>query len=118
SGRVVLDGIDMTNGSSRQFSQAGEGHIPEDRLGVGLVRSAQVRDNAVLRHYRKPELSGKLSLRRGPISEFARRLVAAARVQTQSITDPVGYLSGGNQQRLIAGREALLADRVFVAAQP
>jgi general nucleoside transport system ATP-binding protein len=118
SGRVSIEGVDNTNSAPRRFVQAGVGHIPEDRLGVGLVRSAQVRDNAVLRNYWKPEHSGRLALRRGRISEFARRLVEAARVQTRSIYSPAGHLSGGNQQRLIAGREALVAERVFIANQP
>src|SRR6266545_3202503 len=80
SGRVSIEGVDNTNSAPRRFAQAGVGHIPEDRLGVGLVR--------------------------------------AARVQTRSIYSPAGHLSGGNQQRLIAGREALVAERVFIAHQP
>lgn len=118
SGRILIDGVDLTDASPRRFAQAGVGHIPEDRLGVGLVPSAQVRDNAVLHQYWQPELSGRVSLKRGPISEFATRLVSSARVQTRSIHSPVGHLSGGNQQRLIAGREALVASRVFIAAHP
>jgi len=117
-GRVVVDGADLTRSSSRRIADAGVGHIPEDRLGVGLVRTAQVRDNAVLRNYWSPENSGRITLRRGRIAEFARKLVDAARVQTPSIHSPAGYLSGGNQQRLIAGREALVAKRVFIANQP
>jgi simple sugar transport system ATP-binding protein len=118
SGSVRIRGADLTNASPRRFAEAGVGEIPEDRTGVGLVPSAQIRDNAVLRHYRRPELSGGVALRRGAIGNFARRLVATAKVQTRSITTPVGHLSGGNQQRLIASREAMLADRLFVAAQP
>ncbi|MGQ0670349.1 MAG: ABC transporter ATP-binding protein [Actinomycetota bacterium] len=118
AGRVVIDGVDLTSAAPRRFADAGVGYIPEDRLGVGLVGPAQVRDNAVLRHYRRPELSGKAALRRGSILDFAKKLVSSARVQTRSIHAPAGHLSGGNQQRLVAGREAMLADRVFIASQP
>ncbi len=118
AGRVRVGGVDLTGAPPRRFVDAGLGHIPEDRVGVGLVRSAQVRDNAVLRHYRQSELSSRVALKRGPIAEFARRLVGSARVQTRTIHSPVGHLSGGNQQRLIAGREAWVARRVFVASQP
>jgi general nucleoside transport system ATP-binding protein len=117
-GRVLVDGVDVTNRSPRRLIEAGVGHIPEDRLGVGLVRSAPVRNNAVLRHYRGSDLSSRIVLRREAVVDFARRLVSSARVQTRSIESPVGHLSGGNQQRLLAGREALLAGRVFVAAHP
>jgi general nucleoside transport system ATP-binding protein len=118
SGTVRIGDADLTTAPPRRFAEAGVGQIPEDRMGVGLVPSAPVRDNAVLRHYRRPELSGRLVRRTGAIADFARRLVASARVQTRSITAPAAHLSGGNQQRLIAGREAMLADNVFVAAHP
>jgi simple sugar transport system ATP-binding protein len=118
SGTIRIDRTDVTDQSPRSFAEAHVGHIPEDRLGVALVRSAQVRDNAVLRQYRRPEFSTWYALRHGSIAEFARRLVAAARVQTPGIDTPTGFLSGGNQQRLVAGREAGVASRVFIASQP
>jgi simple sugar transport system ATP-binding protein len=118
SGRILIRGADLTHGSARRYSETGVGHIPEDRIGRGLVRSAQVRDNAILREYRTHDLSGHVSLRRGRVAEFARTLVTAARVQTQSIHSLVGHLSGGNQQRLLAGREAMIARQVFVAVHP
>jgi ABC-type uncharacterized transport system ATPase subunit len=118
AGQIRIGGEDLTGSSPRQFAMTGVGHIPEDRLGVGLVRSAQVRDNAILRSYRRPEFSGRVALHRGSIADFARRLVKSARVQTRSIQSPVGHLSGGNQQRLIAGREALLAQHLFIASHP
>jgi ABC-type uncharacterized transport system ATPase subunit len=118
SGTIRIDGTDVTDQSPRRFVEAHVGHIPEDRLGVALVRSALVRDNAVLRQYRRPEFSTWYALRHGSIAEFARRLVAAARVQTPGIGTPTGFLSGGNQQRLVAGREAGVASRAFIASQP
>ncbi|MFN8233148.1 MAG: ABC transporter ATP-binding protein [Actinomycetota bacterium] len=118
SGRVRIDGRDLTNQPPRRFIEAQVGHIPEDRIGTGLVRSAVVRDNAVLRQYRRSEYSSWFGMRHGAIAEFAQRLVEAARVQTPGIDVPVGFLSGGNQQRLVAGREAGMAGRVFVASQP
>ncbi len=118
SGRITVDGVDITNASPRRVAAAGVGYIPEDRVGVGLVGAASVRDNAVLRHYRTPALSTGLAIKRGAVGAFARALVERARLQTRSIEAPAGMLSGGNQQRLVAHREAMLAERVFVAAHP
>ena len=50
--------------------------------------------------------------------DFAKKLVEAGRVQTRSIFATAGQMSGGNQQRLAARREALVADRVLIAAHP
>ncbi len=117
-GDVIISGQRLTNVSPRRFADAGVGNIPEDRIGTGLVRSAPVRDNAVLRHYRSPELSGSLVLKRPAIFAFARRLVEKGRVQTPSLLSMTSILSGGNQQRLIVHREALVARTAFVAVHP
>jgi len=94
------------------------GHIPEDRIGMGMVLPASVEDNAVLRHYRREDFSTGIGLDRGAVTAFAERLVNVGRVQTRSLDATVGELSGGNQQRLIAHREAAVADRVMIASQP
>jgi ABC-type uncharacterized transport system ATPase subunit len=117
-GDVIVSGQRLTNASPRRFAEVGVGNIPEDRIGTGLVRSASVRDNAVLRHYRDAELSGSLVLKRPAIMEFARRLVARARVQTPSLLSMTSILSGGNQQRLIVHREAQVAKAAFIAVHP
>ncbi len=118
TGTVVVETVDLTNASVRNITAAGVGHIPEDRIGVGMVSSAPVKDNAVLRHYRTDELSAGKQLKRTAVVRFAERLVAAARVQTRSVHTPAGQMSGGNQQRLVAHREALVGQRLLVAAHP
>jgi simple sugar transport system ATP-binding protein len=118
SGDVYVRGQRLTNGSARRFAEAGVGSIPEDRIGVAMVRSASVKDNAVLRHYRTASLSGRLVLKRPAITEFATNLVERGRVQTPGINSPISILSGGNQQRLVAHREAMLGETAFIAAHP
>ena len=118
AGEVVVSGQRLTDAGPRRFAAVGVGNIPEDRIGTGLVRSAPVRDNAILRHYRNPELSGRIALKRTATVEFARRLVERARVRTPSLLSVTSILSGGNQQRLIVHREALVATSAFVAMHP
>ncbi|MCB0998019.1 MAG: ABC transporter ATP-binding protein [Acidimicrobiales bacterium] len=118
AGTITIDGVDVSAASTRRIADLGVGHIPEDRIGVGMVASAPVKDNAILRHYRSDELSSKQFLRRDRILAFATSIVEAGRVQTRSVHMPAGQMSGGNQQRLVARRESLLADRLLVAAHP
>ena len=118
SGRIAINGQDVTRASTRAIAEMGVGHVPEDRIGVGMASSASVKDNAVLRHYRRPELSSGWRLRRHHVIDFAERLVASARVQTRSVDMPAGQMSGGNQQRLVARREAMVAENLLIAAHP
>ncbi|MFV2039630.1 MAG: ATP-binding cassette domain-containing protein, partial [Acidimicrobiales bacterium] len=118
SGSIRVGGEEITNASVRRVTNLGVGHIPEDRIGVGMVASAPVKDNAVLHNYWGDELCHGITLSRQGVIDFAEKLVEAARVQTRSVFATAGQMSGGNQQRLVARREALVADRVLIAAHP
>jgi simple sugar transport system ATP-binding protein len=118
SGSVTLDGADLASLSVRAVTDIGVGHIPEDRIGMGMVLSAPVKDNAVLHNYWTEQFSQGLTLDRQGVINFAKQLVETARVQTRSVFSTAGQMSGGNQQRLVARREALAADRLLVAAHP
>ena len=118
SGTITIDGSDVANGSVRATTDLGVGHIPEDRIGVGMVGSAAVKDNAVLRNYWTDELSSGFTLSRQGVIDYATRLVEAARVQTRSVFATAGQMSGGNQQRLVARREAMVAERLLIAVHP
>jgi simple sugar transport system ATP-binding protein len=98
--------------------QRGIGSIPEDRMGHGLVGAASTLRNAVIREYRTRELSDGLWLKWAGIRDYAARVVREGRVQVRDMAASVGQLSGGNQQRLLAKREALVADRFLLAVHP
>jgi simple sugar transport system ATP-binding protein len=97
---------------------AGIAYIPEDRLETGVVGSASIWHNAVLREYRRPPVCRGILLRRRRAEQFARRLLEEARVAAPDVQMPTSRLSGGNVQRLLVTREARVATRALVAANP
>ena len=117
-GHVLLDGHPVSRPTARLFADRGIGHIPEDRLRTALAADLSLRENAVLREYRRRPGS------RGPVpgaartGALARRIIAAAGVVCRDPSMPVRNLSGGNQQRLVAERERRIARRALVAAYP
>ncbi len=117
-GTLLLDGTDLTHKPPHAFVQAGIGHIPEDRLGMGLVPSMTIVDNAILREYKQPPVSRGLRIDAQAASRFARELVERADVRTPGVKTPIKHLSGGNQQRLLAGRETHAASRLLIAVHP
>ncbi len=117
-GSLAIDGVDLTNATPTRLLRAGVGHIPEDRLGTGLVRDASVTHNAVLREYRDPPISRGLRIDGREAGKFARALVQLADVRVPTVRVLVRNLSGGNQQRLLAGRETRIASRLLVAVHP
>lgn len=117
-GAVILDGVDLTRASPISFASAGVGHIPEDRIGMGLVPSASVTHNAILREYREPPICRGFRLDNQEATRFAGVLVEEADVRVPNVRVPVRHLSGGNQQRLLARREGRIASRLLIAVHP
>ena len=72
----------------------------------------------MLRNYWGDELSRGITLNRHGVIEFAKRLVEAGRCPDALGVRDRGQMSGGNQQRLVARREALVADRLLDRGAP
>lgn len=119
SGTVKIGEADLTGTDAHGFIQAGVSHIPADRHVRGLVMGFSVRENAILGRHREKRFSPTpfWQLQRA-VTRFSREIVDAFGVQTPSVYTRVSNLSGGNQQRLIIGREVTKAPHIIIAAQP
>ena len=118
SGRIVLDGVDITHTSARDVLDTGVGHIPEDRHRRGLVLAFSLTENFALHAYRTAPNSRHGFLQLGKMLERAKRLLTEFDVRGGSPTTPAGALSGGNQQKVVLAREIDSNPKVLIAAQP
>ncbi|MGC9530531.1 MAG: ABC transporter ATP-binding protein [Candidatus Bipolaricaulaceae bacterium] len=118
-GRVRLGEEDLTGATPARLSAAGLVHIPEDRHLRGLILPFTVEENAILGwHRRRPFAVGPWGQSRRAIARHARRIVDSFSVAVSSPRTSAQTLSGGNQQRLILGRELSREPQVVVAMQP
>ena len=118
-GRVLIDGKDVTNWPPGRLYREGLSHIPEDRRALGLVLEMSVAENSVLgihRWNRFTAVLGRLVYRE--VYRHAESIVKRFEVVAPSLDAPAKHLSGGNQQKLVAGRELSKNPSVIVAAQP
>ncbi|RBY77742.1 heme ABC transporter ATP-binding protein [Geodermatophilus sp. TF02-6] len=118
SGAVLLGGEDVTAWSTRARREAGVGFIPEDRHRQGMLLDAPLWENRILGHQtRPPAVKGPFIDRRGARADTARIMrdydVRAPGPDTLAVA-----LSGGNQQKLIVGREMSARPRLLLAAHP
>jgi ABC-type uncharacterized transport system ATPase subunit len=117
-GTVTLAGEDITRWSTRRRREAGCGFIPEDRQRHGLLVGSSLWENRILGHQtRPPNRSGPLINRAGARAD-TRRIVTEYDVRTPSIDVLASALSGGNQQKLIVGREMSGEPKLLIAAHP
>jgi simple sugar transport system ATP-binding protein len=118
SGRIVVDGHDITHASAKEALDAGIGHIPEDRHRRGLVLPFSLTENIALHGYRSAPNSRRGFLNLGAMVERARRLLKEFDVRGGQPSTPAGALSGGNQQKVVLAREIDGDPKVLIAAQP
>lgn len=117
-GRIELEGRDITEVSRRDLVERSLAHVPEDRRTDGIVGSAPLHHNFVLGLHRWGDFQKRGWVRRRRIGEHARQLKSGFGVRAESIDQPIESLSGGNQQRVIMGRELHKRPRLIVAAGP
>ena len=118
SGTVVLGDDDMTGWTTRRRREAGIGYIPEDRSRHGLLLDAPLWENRMLGHQTQPPNVKGILIDAAGAKADTRRIVAAYDVRTPSIDVTAAALSGGNQQKLIVGREMSGEPRLLIAAHP
>ncbi|MFW6694702.1 ABC transporter ATP-binding protein [Streptomyces sp. MAR4 CNX-425] len=117
-GSVVLDGADISHAPTRRRREGGIGYIPEDRQRHGLLLEAPLWENRILGHTtERPNSRGVLIDTAGARKDTAR-IVEEYDVRTPGIDVTAGSLSGGNQQKLIVGREMSHRPKLLIAAHP
>jgi simple sugar transport system ATP-binding protein len=119
SGTISVKGVVTTSLDTSKILEKSVGHIPEDRLAQGLVMDFSISDNSVLGIVQKDEFSSRSGLIYvDKVRRFAENVVHAFGIVTNSVSMPAKNLSGGNQQKLIAGRELSRDPDLLIAAQP
>ncbi len=118
SGRIVINGQEVTGRPPRAITEAGSAHVPEDRQRDGMVGSYTVADNLVLNTYYRPPFARGIVRDEQQVAQFAQRLVEQFDIRTPSIYALASTLSGGNQQKMIVAREFSRPVALLIAAQP
>ncbi|MFS0574167.1 ABC transporter ATP-binding protein [Sporosarcina sp. 179-K 3D1 HS] len=118
SGKVFLDSVDVTGKKPREITETGMGHIPQDRHKHGLVLDFSVGYNAALQTYYKKPFSKNGIMDYKVISQKANDIISTFDVRTQGEHELARALSGGNQQKLIIGREVDRDPELLIAALP
>ena len=118
SGEIHLLGKIVHKLSPRQVLERGVAHIPEDRQKHGLVLTFPLYDNLVLCNYYLPPYAKGISLQENTIIKNGENLVKQFDIRTPSVYVNASTLSGGNQQKVIVGREFSRPIQLLIAAQP
>lgn len=116
TGKILLDGKPVTISSPRHAVKAGIAYLPEDRLVQGVFRTHPLRANASVATL--PSISAFTWINRRAENALGAKVVHDMRVRAQSIEQPIGALSGGNQQKVVFGRWQATNPKVLLLDEP
>jgi simple sugar transport system ATP-binding protein len=121
TGEISFEGRNINAMSARVRRELGIAHIPEDRHRRGLLLDFSLAENSILGvHYRPPVVAyaGGVFLDENAIQRRAGEIIREFDVRPPNAALPARALSGGNQQKLIIGREYRLDPKLLLVSQP
>jgi len=117
-GKIEIKSQSTEKLSAAQIRSLGLAAFPEDRLRFGVVKERPLFENFILGYHNSPEYSrfGFLNFK----NIFAKTTAAMEKfdVRPRDIQNPIGKLSGGNQQKLVVARELQNSPDFILAAKP
>jgi ABC-type uncharacterized transport system ATPase subunit len=118
SGTITLLGKPVRHTSPRAIIERGVAHIPENRQKHGLILSFPLHDNLVLCNYYLPPFAKGVALQQQVINANGEKLIKQFDIRTPNVFVNASTLSGGNQQKVIIGREFSRPIHLLIASQP
>ncbi len=118
AGSIRLGTDDISAWDTRHRREQGIGFIPEDRHRQGMLLDAPLWENRVLGHQTRPPAAKGMFIDRKAAREDTARIMREYDVRAPGPDTLAVALSGGNQQKLIVGREMSASPRVLIAAHP
>ena len=105
SGSIKVNSKELINKKPKEIFDNGIKNIPEDRHKRGLILDFTVAENTVLQNYKDPRFSKNGILNKDAIEKYADEIIERFDVRPTDHTVKSRALSGGNQQKIIIGRE-------------
>jgi ABC-type uncharacterized transport system ATPase subunit len=109
---------DLSQCGTRGRREAGIGYVPEDRTRHALLLSQPLWANRVLGFQSRRPIARGVLIDVAAARADTERIVAELDVRTPGVDVPAAALSGGNQQKLVVGRELSGEPALLIASHP
>ncbi len=117
-GVITIDGVPIQEMSVRERKAMGLGYIPSDRHKDAMISDFSITENFLLGYQNDPRYSKKGMIMYKNLEKDAKRQVEDFEIKVAGVEQKIGQLSGGNQQKVIFGREISHSPKLMLVAQP
>ena len=119
SGKILLNGEDVSHAPIRYRNVHGLAHVPEDRHKYGLILDNTLEENLAMRKYFRKEFQNHGFIRFHKRRELAEELIEEFDIRSsEGAKSTARSMSGGNQQKAIIAREIDKDPQLLIAVQP
>ena len=118
SGDYFFEGELLKEPSVNEMIGRGVGYIPEDRKRYGVSGGMSIAYNFLLRDFKNSNFCKRQILNNNKILEYSKKKMFEFDIRATSEKIPVGFLSGGNMQKVILAREISRPLKLLLASQP
>jgi simple sugar transport system ATP-binding protein len=119
NGSIMFNGIPIRPNRVKNIRESGVGHIPEDRMTLGIAAGLSVTENLIADKTGWDTLFNRFGiLDADRISSFSKEMIKEYTILCQDGSVPIASLSGGNIQKVVLARELSSEPKLIVANQP
>ena len=117
-GKVLFDGEDISKASIRDRIAKGLGYAPVDRYRDGMVMEMNLSENIFLKGCFDKKWLKNGFIKQKELNDYTDDIIKRHKIKATGWSDTGGSLSGGNQQKLVLGREVDIGTKLLVLNQP
>ena len=118
TGKILLNGAEITTHSTKKRIAEGFVYIPEDRLSDGFLNKVSVAHNLILGYHSLEPYSRKGIINWKNVFDSSRKMISEYSIKTTGPDEVGGNLSGGNIQRVMIARAFSQPSSVMIAHNP
>ena len=114
-GKVYLNGKDITRAGTRRVMDEGISYVPEDRFLHGIFKIRGVAENTTAANL---DNMSSFFMNFSKEREITDHYIDAFRTKATDRNQPIGSLSGGNQQKVVIGRSLAIKPKLLILDEP